>query len=114
MGLHLSFLSALAEQKQYKKIFFSVSFLADFHQPTWNLKDFPAAIVDGFAIAVQSPDDFLYGLLVTDTPAVVQTLREMRRRLNRPSMDIAGFLDALERNRLLRTRTFLMHLRAEL
>jgi predicted nucleic acid-binding protein len=74
---------------------------------TWNLKDFPDGIVNGFGIAAQNPDDFIHGLLIADPQAVVATLREMRRRLRRPSLDSNAFLDALAKNLLTQTRNVL-------
>lgn len=74
---------------------------------TWNLKDFPAQIVEGFGIAAQTPDAFISGLIADDPAAVVQVLHGMRERLKRPSMDVVAFLEALTRNRLQQTRTAL-------
>jgi predicted nucleic acid-binding protein len=74
---------------------------------TWNLKEFPQQIVEGFGIAVQSPDDFVAGLIEIDPETVVSVLHDMRVRLKRPLMDVHAMLEALERNGLGKTRRLL-------
>jgi predicted nucleic acid-binding protein len=81
---------------------------------TWNLKDFPRRVVDGFGIAVQSPDQFLSGLIQDDPQAVVSALRAMRERMQRPKVDVAMLLDRLSANRLAYSRTLLERFAAQL
>jgi predicted nucleic acid-binding protein len=81
---------------------------------TWNLEDFPPRVVEGFGIAVQSPDQFLSGLIQDDPDAVVSALRDMRERMRRPKIDVAMLLDRLSANRLVYSRTLLERFAAQL
>lgn len=70
---------------------------------TWNLRHFPADILDGFGIEPWNPDDFLVGLLTADDRAVCHGLKVARGRLKRPPMTADEYLRTLERQRLYQT-----------
>lgn len=74
---------------------------------TWNLKDFPVSILKGFGIVAENPDRFLEGLLQENPNAVITVFRDMRKRLRKPPMDVSAFFDALENNKLTKTRKLL-------
>lgn len=66
---------------------------------TANLKDFPAAqLPDG--IVAMAPDDFLCGLLAEHPVEVVDTMREHRQMLQKPSKTVDEYLATLTGNGL--------------
>lgn len=69
---------------------------------TANLKDFPAQALAPFGLQALHPDDFLVAQLNLDSVAVLSAFRAQRRRLRRPEMDAETFVQALERNGLVR------------
>ena len=61
---------------------------------TLNLKDFPAEYLAGFDIEVFHPDDFLMLQLDLDLLRSLKEIKAMRRRLRRPPMEPAAFVQA--------------------
>lgn len=70
---------------------------------TVNLRDFPAAVVGRFGIAVVHPDDFIVQQIDLDTIAALKAFKAMRARWRRPQASVEDFARALERNRLVGT-----------
>lgn len=70
---------------------------------TWNLKDFPEKFLKEFGILAENPDKFLATLISEDPISVANIFRSVRVRQNRPPLDIAGFLSALQVNSLTQT-----------
>lgn len=81
---------------------------------TWNLKDFPERLLQKFGITPQSPDHFVEELIKSDPESTIAVLRDMRQRLQRPSMDADGFLQALDRANMKRTKGILERYKAKL
>lgn len=59
---------------------------------TWNLRDFPAEIVAEFGIAIQTPDEFVCGLLESSRDAVLEAMHEHRASLKNPPKSPAEYL----------------------
>jgi predicted nucleic acid-binding protein len=60
---------------------------------TSNLKDFPAAALDPFNIAAQSPDEFLTHLVDLAPRRMVEILRAQAAKLRRPPMSVEEVLE---------------------
>lgn len=67
---------------------------------TFNLKDFPAPVLEGFDIKAVHPDTFLLDQLDLAPAVVLDGLRTMARRFKKPPMDLAAVLAVLESNRV--------------
>jgi len=65
---------------------------------TFNIRDFPAAVLQPFGVTALTPDDFVCRLM--DSGIVVAAAAEQRAALSRPALSPAEYLDALRRNRL--------------
>ena len=74
---------------------------------TINIKDFPASILDPLGITVLHPDEFLLQQLELAPLVVLPAFKVMRARLRNPAFTPEKFVDALERNGLIRTAAFL-------
>ena len=74
---------------------------------TFNLADFPAAILARYGIAAQHPDAFLGTLLESDRGEVGAAARRIRARLRQPPLDVPAYLAVLERCGLPTTATSL-------
>ena len=59
---------------------------------TFNLKDFPEAVLAPWKVTARHPDDFATELLQTNQEAVVVALSEMRQRRKRPPISAKDFL----------------------
>jgi predicted nucleic acid-binding protein len=65
---------------------------------TYNLRDFPAEVLQPFGIHVQHPDEFVRHLIDISQPAVLSAVKEQRASLKSPPMDARTLLDTfLER-----------------
>jgi predicted nucleic acid-binding protein len=62
---------------------------------TWNLRDFPAVPLAKQGVTVQTPDDYLCGLLDSDPDLVMETLTFMAQSKRRPPMTRADLLERL-------------------
>lgn len=80
---------------------------------TFNLRDFPEQAVSHFGIEVLHPDAFLIAQLDLDPLRVLPAFKKMRARLCNPEFTPEAFADAIERNGLPQTASFL-RLAAEL
>jgi hypothetical protein len=64
---------------------------------TFNLSDFPAAILAPYGIEARHPDAFLSALLEQHREEVVAAACRVRARLRLPPLDVVAYLAALER-----------------
>jgi len=69
---------------------------------TWNLADFPAAVLAPHNVVAQSPDDFLMGLYSVAPDVTIAVSANARRNLRRTTPAVADFIAALENQRLVR------------
>lgn len=67
---------------------------------TFNLADFPAAVLAPFGIEAQHPDDFLLNQLDLNPIAALKSIKAMRGRWRRPAVSADEFATALERLQL--------------
>jgi predicted nucleic acid-binding protein len=74
---------------------------------TINIKDFPDSVLEPLGISVLHPDEFLLQQLELEPLAVLPAFKVMRARLKNPAFTPEKFVDALERNGLIQTATFL-------
>ena len=64
---------------------------------TYNLKDFPAAVLDTYGIEAQHPDVFLQHLMDLDPPRVIAAVKRLREMLRHPPVDASHYIAMLER-----------------
>ena len=62
---------------------------------TWNLRDFPAAVLGPLGVTVESPDDLILMLLNARRDAVLAVVRETRLSLKHPPRSAAEYLGIL-------------------
>jgi len=62
---------------------------------TFNLKDFPAKVLDPLGIEAQHPDEFVRHLCDLDQAAVVRCVKEQRAGLKNPPLSANDLLDTL-------------------
>jgi hypothetical protein len=67
---------------------------------TFNLRDFPAEVLDTYGIEAQHPDEFVTHLLDLNHSAVCKIAREQRKSLTNPPKTITEYLDSLKRQHL--------------
>ena len=67
---------------------------------TFNLADFPPAMLTAHGVVARHPDDFLGELHANDPGAVEAAVEAARNHLRVTTPDIGDFIDALERQRL--------------
>jgi len=72
------------------------------HVVTWNLTDFPTAVLAGHDLVAQDPDDFLMDLYTSVPDATVSSAANARRNLRKSMPSAADFIDALARQGLTR------------
>jgi hypothetical protein len=65
---------------------------------TFNIRDFPAAVLQPFGVTALTPDDFVCRLL--DSGGVAAAAAAQRATMTRPALSLDEYLDALRRNRL--------------
>jgi len=70
---------------------------------SYNLKDFPSDVLEGFGIAAQNPDDFITSLLNVEPNLVLEAIRKQRANLKNPAVDVASLLSAFKQLKLLKT-----------
>lgn len=70
---------------------------------TYNLSDFPAAILARYGIEAQHPDGFITSLLDLDPGAVVEAVRRQIQSLRHPPKTVDELLAILEQQRLVET-----------
>lgn len=78
---------------------------------TFNLKDFPAEILDRYGVLAQHPDQFLLSLLNQDPQQVLRSLEIARSRLKNPPKTFEEYLETLRRQGLVEAAARLYELR---
>jgi hypothetical protein len=74
---------------------------------TFNLKDFPAKIIDKFGVDVQHPDDFLMNQLQLRQFDALEVMRKVRGRYRNPQLSAKEFIELVSRNGLAQTAQYL-------
>ena len=74
---------------------------------TFNLKDFPAAVLGAYNIEAQHPDDFIVNQLELHELAALTAIKEMRARLIKPPQSAADLIATFESNQLTQTAGWL-------
>ena len=67
---------------------------------TFNLKDFPALVLESYGIEAQHPDDFISNLIDKNPALVCSSAKLCRNRLKQPPLDVERYLNNLERQSL--------------
>jgi predicted nucleic acid-binding protein len=70
---------------------------------TFNLKDFPPAVLSSLRLEVQHPDDFIRHQIDLDTAAVLVAVQRHRATLRTPPKTAVEYLETLERQSLPKT-----------
>lgn len=70
---------------------------------TFNLKDFPPAVLSQWGMVAQHPDDFLENLLDLQQRVVLEVIREQRAALQRPAYSIEQLLNTFSSQSLPKT-----------
>jgi predicted nucleic acid-binding protein len=70
---------------------------------TYNLKHFPDAVLSGYGIEAQHPDEFVSNLTGLDAEAVYTAVKNQRARLKNPPKSAEEFLETLEKQSLAQT-----------
>jgi hypothetical protein len=70
---------------------------------TFNLKDFPPAVLGRYNLAAQHPDDFIYDLLDLHAARMCEAAASHRRSLKNPPKSPDEYLDALLKQGLTQT-----------
>ncbi len=78
---------------------------------TWNLADFPNNILKVFGIVAESPDKFIFDILIESPLAVVTIFKEIRERFKAPPLSVSDFFERLNKSRLAMTARHLEHYR---
>ena len=74
---------------------------------TFNLNDFPEAILQMYGIEAISPDEFVFRLIHQIPARVLRAVKKHRLSLTRPSKTVAEYLETLEKQKLPQTVAFL-------
>lgn len=74
---------------------------------TFNLRDFPRAVLQPYGIEAVSPDEFVLRLFQQFPRAVLQAANAHRLSLKRPPKTVGEYLATLEQQGLLKTVVFL-------
>ena len=62
---------------------------------TWNLGDFPTTVIEGYGIAVRTPDQLVCALLDASATDVLAAMRQHRVSLKNPPKSPAEYLETL-------------------
>lgn len=74
---------------------------------TWNLGDFPNKILKIFGVQAESPDAFIYSLLLDAPQDVVKIFKNLREGFKAPPVSIDGFFERLKKNNFILTARYL-------
>lgn len=74
---------------------------------TFNLRDFPKRILDGYEIEAVHPDAFIVDLIESSPDIVFQAVKHLRKALKNPPKTVAEYLTILEKQQLPRTAKIL-------
>lgn len=64
---------------------------------TFNLADFPAAILSGYEVEAQHPDQFIMRLFESSPELVCEAAKRQRKSLKNPPLTVDEYLASLER-----------------
>lgn len=70
---------------------------------TYNLKDFPAAVLAPFGVVAQHPDEFVLSLMEREPEKFLETIEHHRQALKCPQKTREEYLATLEKQRLTKT-----------
>jgi predicted nucleic acid-binding protein len=70
---------------------------------TWNLRDFPEAVLVGHGLRATTPDELLTGLIMDYREVMIAVLREARLSLKEPPLTAAEYLATLRNQGLTQT-----------
>jgi hypothetical protein len=70
---------------------------------TWNLRDFPEAVLSSHGLRAATPDELLAGLIEDLREKMIAVLREARLCLKQPPLAAAEYLATLHTQGLTRT-----------
>jgi predicted nucleic acid-binding protein len=70
---------------------------------TYNLKDFPASILDPLGVTAQHPDEFILSLIKREPEKFLETIERHRQTLQRPPKTREEYLATLEKQGLSNT-----------
>lgn len=62
---------------------------------TWNLGDFPTAVIEGYGIEVRTPDQLVCALLDLSVTDVLAAMRQHRESLKNPPKNPEEYLETL-------------------
>ena len=79
---------------------------------TFNLKDFPAHVLEWHHIEAIHPDDFILNQLELRPFEALAAVKALRARLTRPAQTVAELIATLERNGLPATAAYLRQAKA--
>lgn len=74
---------------------------------TFNLKDFPATLLEKYGLEAQHPDDFIQDLIDLNPALVLRAVAEHRRSLKKPPKTVSEYLDTLLQQQLPQTVAWL-------
>ncbi|WP_338846888.1 PIN domain-containing protein [Massilia sp. W12] len=74
---------------------------------TWNLGDFPNKILKIFGVQAESPDAFIYELLLASPVEVIKIFKDLRMGFKAPPVSVDGFFERLNKNNFKLTAKFL-------
>ena len=74
---------------------------------TFNLRDFPASILDPLAIRAITPDNFAMRLEASNPNEVIHAAKRQRMNMNKPPKSVNEYLNSLEKQQLPKTVAFL-------
>lgn len=76
---------------------------------TYNLKHFPAKILDKYGIEAQHPDEFIGHVIDLQPEKVCLAVKSIRKRLRNPPQDANDYLMSLAKQKLPQTISFLVN-----
>jgi hypothetical protein len=81
---------------------------------TFNIRDFPPAVLDPFQVQAITPDEFVVRLIDEDYHEILKLVKRQRENMTLPSLTVEQYLEMLERQRLSKTVAFLREHRTEI
>jgi hypothetical protein len=76
---------------------------------TWNLRDFPEAVLASHGLRAATPDELLAGLIEDHREKMIAVLHEARLSLKQPPLTAAEYLATLRNQGLAQTCALLEH-----
>jgi predicted nucleic acid-binding protein len=77
---------------------------------TFNLKDFPAEVLEPYGVEAQHPDDFIANLIDLYPAPIFAAVEKFRRRLKNPLMSFEEYLEMLMKQELIQSCSMLRSL----